>query len=96
MHWNNVVVVTCELGVAGAGQLELLCCVGELERSVWVGRVWEQGTFSLQQVSYSLQKLPKTKSQGSLPEAVQLLSGPQKKTKQKNSRHYTERILIVH
>lgn len=79
MHWNNVVVVTCELGVTGTGQLELLCCVGELERSVWVGRVWEQGTFSLQQVSYSLKKLPKTKSQGSLPETVQLLSGPRKK-----------------
>lgn len=79
MHWNNIVVICCVLGVTGAGQFELLCCVGELERSVWVGRVWEQGTFPLQQVSYSLKKLPKTKSQGSLSEAIQLLTRPGKK-----------------
>lgn len=48
MHWNNVVVVSCVLGVTGAGQFELLRCVGELEGGVGVGRVWQQGTFSLQ------------------------------------------------
>lgn len=86
VHWNNVVVVTCKLGVTGAGKFELLCCVGQLEGSVWVGRVWEQGTFSLQEVSYSLEKLPKTESQGSLPEAVQLLAGPRIGEKNKNKK----------
>lgn len=78
MHWNNVVVVSCVLGVTGAGQFKLLRCVGELEGGVRVGRVWQQGAFSLQQLRDSLQKLPETKGQGSLPEAVQLLTGPRK------------------
>lgn len=80
MHWNNVVVVSCVLGVAGAGQFELLRCVGELEGSVGVCRVWEEGTFSLQQLSDSLEKLPETESQSSFPEAVQLLTGPRNKS----------------
>lgn len=79
LHWNNVVIISCILGVTGTGQFELLCRMGELEGSVWMGRVREQGTFSLQQVSHSLKELPETESQGSLPETVQLLTGPHPK-----------------
>lgn len=86
VHWNNVVVVSCVLGVARAGQFELLRRVGELEGGIGVGGVWQQRAFSLQQLRDSLEKLPEAESQGSLPEAVQLLKGPRKTSGQALSR----------
>lgn len=74
VHGNNVVIKSCILGVTGTGQFELLCGMRQLESSVWVGRVWQHGALSLQQISHSLQQLPETESQGSLPKTVQLLT----------------------
>lgn len=74
MHWRNVLVEGSILGVPGAGQLELLGSVGELEGGVGVGRVWKQGALPLQQIPHSLQELAETEGQGGLPQAVQLLA----------------------
>lgn len=76
MHGNDVVVVRCVLRVAGAGQFELLRCVGELEGGVGVRRVRQQGALALQQLGDALEKLPEAESQGGLAQAVQLLAGP--------------------
>lgn len=83
MHGNNVVVVRCVLGVPGAGQFELLRCVGELEGGVRVGRVRQQGALPLQQLGHPLEKLPEPEGQGGLAQAVQLLTGPREEQQQR-------------
>ena len=82
MHWSDVMVESGILGVASAGQFELLGGMGQLEGCVWVCRVWQQGALSLQQLTHSLQQLPETKGQRSLTQAVQLLVRLQKNNHQ--------------
>lgn len=73
MHGLNVVIKSSILGVAGAGQFELMCSMGELESCIGVGRVWQQGALPLQELSHSFQEFPETKRQSSFPQTVQLL-----------------------
>lgn len=61
---DDVVIEGGVLGVARAGHLELLGGVGELESSVWMGRVGQHGALSLQQLGHSFQELPEAESQG--------------------------------
>lgn len=57
----DVVVICSILRGAGAGQLELLGSVGELECGVWVGCVRQQGALPLQHVSHSFEQVQETK-----------------------------------
>lgn len=78
VHGDNVMVKSRMLGISSAGQFELLCSMGELKSSIWMGRVWQQSALSFQEIGHDLQKLPETKSQGSFPQTVQLLTNEQK------------------
>lgn len=90
MHGYNVVIKSRILRVTSAGQFELLCSMGELECSFWMGRVWQQGALSLQHIGHSFQELPETESQGSLPQTVQLLTGSSISLNYEN--HYSSAI----
>lgn len=57
----DVVVICGILGGASAGQLELLGSVGELEGSVRVGGVRQQGALPLQHVSHPFKQVQETK-----------------------------------
>lgn len=74
MHGSNAVIKVGILGVAGAGQFELLCGMGELESSIWMSRVWQQGALPLQQVRHALQELQEPEGQSSFSHSVQFLT----------------------
>lgn len=58
---RDVVVICGILGGASAGQLELLGSVGELEGSIRVGRVRQQGALPLQHVGHPFKQVQETK-----------------------------------
>ncbi|TNN86917.1 hypothetical protein EYF80_002672 [Liparis tanakae] len=67
--------------------------MGELESSIWMGGVRQQGALSLQQVRHALQELPEPKRQGSLPKTVQLLADPNIKTTSTKSSQREEKAI---
>lgn len=72
-HGGDAVLEGGVLGVAGAGQLQLLRGVGQLEGRVGVGGVRQQGALPLQQLGHAFQQFPEAEGQGRFPQPIQLL-----------------------